>query len=176
MGLYDAVNMLDQIGVLDIILPFMLIFTVVYAILQQTNILGEGKKNFNITIAFVMGLGVVIPHVTGSYRGVDPVVLINSALPNVAVWIVAILMLLILIGVLGLKRDNMLEIKWAQTAVVFVAIAVVAFIFLNSAGIIYDIPFISNPDVQALLLILLVFGLIVYFVTSDSSTASSGGE
>jgi len=72
-----------------------LVFTIVFATLQKTKILGEDenkkpRKNFNAVIALVMGLAVVIPHVIGSYPPDGDVVnIINNALPNVSVVLVA---------------------------------------------------------------------------------------
>ena len=40
----------------DLILPFLLIFTLVFAILDRTKILGEGKKQINAIISLVIAL------------------------------------------------------------------------------------------------------------------------
>lgn len=40
----------------NILLPFLLIFVVVFAILEKTNILGEGKKYANLIVAIIVGL------------------------------------------------------------------------------------------------------------------------
>ncbi|MCK5149763.1 hypothetical protein KAJ87_02465 [Candidatus Pacearchaeota archaeon] len=40
----------------DFILPFLLIFTLVFAILEKTKLLGDGKKQLNAIVAFVIGL------------------------------------------------------------------------------------------------------------------------
>ena len=65
--LENFVRALDGWGLTDVMLPFLLIFTLVFAIMQKTKILGEDKKNFNVIIALVMALLVVIPHITSSY-------------------------------------------------------------------------------------------------------------
>src|SRR3989338_5040779 len=91
---------LERIGFVDVLLPFLLIFTVIFAILEKTKILGEGKKSMNVGIAFIFALLVVVPHVTGNFpAGYDPVAIINAALPSVSLVVVAIIALMILIGV-----------------------------------------------------------------------------
>jgi hypothetical protein len=40
----------------EFILPFLLVFVLVFAILQKTKILGDGKKQLDAIIAFVIGL------------------------------------------------------------------------------------------------------------------------
>lgn len=55
MAMSDTVLMLEGIGFFDYILPFMLIFVLVYAILKQTKVLGE-EKQINATAALVIAL------------------------------------------------------------------------------------------------------------------------
>ena len=40
----------------DYLLPFILVFVLVFAILEKTNILGEGKRQINAIIGFIAGL------------------------------------------------------------------------------------------------------------------------
>lgn len=40
----------------NFILPFLLAFVIVFAILEKTNLLGEGKRNANLLVAFVIGI------------------------------------------------------------------------------------------------------------------------
>ena len=102
LKLEGFVRTLENWGLTDVMLPFLLIFVIVYAILQKTKILGEGRKNLNVIIAVVVGLLVVIPHVTGRFPAdSDPVLIINDALPQVSIVLVAVVFLLILIGVFG---------------------------------------------------------------------------
>ncbi|HYD02697.1 MAG TPA: hypothetical protein VEC16_00200 [Alphaproteobacteria bacterium] len=168
---------MQNAGIADIILPFILIFTLVFAILQKTKILGvdddtkKPRKNFNVVVALVMGLGVVIPHVTGSYPSpnMDVVNIINTALPNISVVIVAVIMLLLMIGAFGGDVNIAGSNRLAGYAVFF-SIAVTIFIF-GTAAYWWNLPawasFMLNPDLQALIVIILVFGVIISFITGD---------
>ena len=172
---------LDDVGVLDVIMPFILVFTIIYAVLQKTKILGktedgQPRKNFNVIIALVMALATVIPHVTGktSYYGigiVDVVDIINTALPNVALVAVIIIMILITIGVFGKEFD----IGEGYGGIfVILAILVFGFIFATSAGWFAQgtlpswLYFVYDSQFQALVVALLVFGVIIYFITKES--------
>ncbi len=42
--------------VVQLVLPFLLVFTVIFAILDKTEILGEGKRQINAIVSFVTGL------------------------------------------------------------------------------------------------------------------------
>jgi hypothetical protein len=76
--------------VFEIILPFLLVFTVVFAILQKTRILGEGKKQIDAIVALVVGLIVV------SYGYATNI--ITSLVPFLAVSAIVILIFLLLSG------------------------------------------------------------------------------
>ncbi len=167
---------LEGIGVLDVLLPFILVFTIIFAVLQKVKILGTDKegnprKNFNVVVALVMALAVVIPHVTGMYRGQMSVVdIINNALPQVALLAVAIIMVLLTIGVFGREFEAG---KGFGGGVVALSVLIVGFIFAAAAGW-FDraiLPrwmwFIYDPQFQALIVTIVVFGLIIYFITKE---------
>ena len=64
-ALGNVITFMDKIGVYDVVLPFLLVFTLVFAILERSRILGtEGKdkdprKNLNAIVAFVISFLVV---------------------------------------------------------------------------------------------------------------------
>ncbi|MFH1400696.1 MAG: hypothetical protein ABIH41_04195 [Nanoarchaeota archaeon] len=171
MVMQDVVFWLKDEGVMDVLIPFILVFTLVFAVLQRTKILGAEKydKRYNTLIALVMGLAVVVPHVTGSYpMGYDVVDIINNALPQVSLVIVAIVMLLIIIGAFGHEMNiaNSPVGGW----VVILAVLFVAAIFGNAAGW-FRMPgwlrFIEDPETQTIIVVILVFALIVAFITHE---------
>jgi hypothetical protein len=169
MVLQDFVAQLDYWGVTDVLLPFILVFTIVFATLQKTKILGDGRKQYNVMVALVMALSVVIPHIVGSsILGFDPVVAINAALPQVSIIVVAILMMLLIIGVFG----NEVDIAGTSLSgiVVIVAFVAVALIFGSAVGWFYLpdwLMFLNNPEMQSLVIMILVFGIIIWFVTKE---------
>jgi hypothetical protein len=161
---------LEKWGVADILVPFLLIFTVVFAVLERSKVLGD-KKNFNVIVALSIALIVVIPHVMGTYPpGRDAVEIINTALPNISVVIVAIIMFLVLAGTFGVRLP-------LGTGVGFFALAsllVVAFIFGNAAGWWSGVPSWIDKDTQALIVMILVFGVIIWFITGGGGGAGAG--
>jgi len=163
----------DQWGIADVLLPFILIFTIVFAVLQKSKILGDGKKNFNVMVALVLGLSVVFPHVLGTYPpNADPVQIINSALPSVSVVLVAIVSLLLLIGIMGG------EVRWLGTSasgwIALVSLLIILYIFGRAAGWFQgNLPnwlrWLDDPNTQGFIIVLLVFGVIVWYITKDDS-------
>lgn len=163
------VNIFMQWDIIEFLVPFLLVFVIVFAVLQKTKILGDDRKNFNVIVALVMGLAVVIPHFTGMYTTFDPVYVINSSLPQVSLVLVAIVMVLLIIGVFG----NEFDIAGTSLAawVVIVAIIIVALIFGSSVGW-FHLPtwlaFLSiNPELQALIVMILIFAIIIWFITKE---------
>lgn len=170
---------LERWGLMDVILPFMLIFVVMFAVLEKTKVLGDGKKNLNVALSLVVSLIVVVPHVTGNYpAGYDPVKIINAALPSVSIVVVAVTMLLIMIGLfahdkvyLGLSMPG-----W----IAFASIVTLLVIFGSAAGW-YASGFnawlesIFGSDALAVVVMILVFGVIIAFITGENKADTAGG-
>jgi hypothetical protein len=171
MVFQEFIAALDAWGVTDVLLPFILVFTIVFATLQKTKILGDEKKNYNVVVALVMGLAVVIPHIVGRYPfNFDPVDVINSSLPQVSIILVAIIMLLLIIGIFG----NEIDIAGTSLAgwIVVLAIIAVLLIFGSAVGwfpLPFWLGFMLDPELQALIVMILVFGVIIWFITKDDS-------
>ena len=95
----NFVAYMESWGLKDVMLPFLLVFTVTYAIFTKAKILGEEKRNFNTVIALVLAGLVVVPHVTlGTLDTTDArlsnglpdaVEMINNSLPSISVVIIA---------------------------------------------------------------------------------------
>ena len=94
--LANAIEFLKRFGLFDIVLPFLLVFTLVFAILEKTKILGAdekklAKKNLNSMVAFVVALLVVATN--------KIVTTINTALPNIILLLVVVFAFLLLISI-----------------------------------------------------------------------------
>src|SRR3990167_10128684 len=93
---YDLSATLQDLGFYDFILPFLLVFTIVFAVLEKTKILGVDedsktpKRNLNAIVAFSIALFVVITK--------QIVVTLRSSLPQIALVLIVIISLLLLVG------------------------------------------------------------------------------
>jgi hypothetical protein len=94
----EIISDLESIGLYDVILPFFLVFTVIFGILEKTNIFGKESHKFNIIIALVFGFLIV--------RSTTLVALMNRFLPNVSMFILVIIALLIVLGIFGIQSDK----------------------------------------------------------------------
>ncbi len=171
----QAIITLDAAGLTDVILPFLLVFVLVFAIMQKTKVLTEQRK-INSLIALVIGLSVVIPHVLSPSPN-DVVNIFKQALPNVSAFFVGILALFMLVGMWGVKP------KWGDSAgwIVIVSLVIVGFLFMKAGGI-FDSNFppwlnwLDDSTTQTLIVFIIVFVAIVYFITSEPNKGKPLGE
>tara|TARA_Y100000310_G_scaffold302882_1_gene340703 strand:- start:4238 stop:4756 length:519 start_codon:yes stop_codon:yes gene_type:complete len=135
---------------IEIILPFILVFAVVFAILQKTNILGDGKRQIDAIVALVIGLIVI-----AFGQAVDIIIYL---MPVLAVSVVVLLVFMILYGMVFKEGEFAIPkgvkgvIGVLAAIVVVVAILIITgwwgrlvdYIFLegDSSGIIANIVFI----------------------------------
>lgn len=170
----NALQNLVDIGLVDVILPFLLVFTIIYAVLMKTSILGkkEEAKKYNIAVAFVIAMFVVVT---------TPVVeIMKEAIPNVSIIIVAIVMFLILIGVLGG------DAKWMGGSlsgwIALIAAVVVFYIFGSAAWgwtagrNVWWLDWMYHGQTASTVIVLLVFGIVVWFVTKEDKKEEKKDE
>ena len=164
---------LERVGVVDVLLPFLLIFTIIFAVLEKSRILGEERRNMNTAIAVIFALIIVIPHITGNLpAGFDPVLIINAALPAVGLVVVGIISLMILIGVFA--HDKVFIGMAMPGWIAFFSVVAIIIIFGSAAGIFatgFD-DFLEKTfgsDALAIFIMLVVFGVIIAFVTGGDA-------
>lgn len=164
----NAVEFMQDFGFFDVILPFLLVFTIFFGILEKTRIFGEEKigdksypkKNLNSMVAFVVAFFVIAAK--------EVVTSLQLSLPYVALGLVVLLSFMMLAGsFMGDKTFSFEGRPWAVflTLVSFIAVLL---IFLNSFGWLDPIIafFSSNPGTVLVptLLVGAVIGTIIYVV------------
>ncbi len=166
-GFSNFLYYLDLYGIRDVILPFLLFFTVLFAVLQKIKLFGsdESTKKYNLVLSLVIAALVVIPHITGYYpAGQDIVVIVNNVIPEIALLVVGIVMLLMMIGLLGVGPS-----RFFQSLIAWVSIGIVIIFFVNAISPVSWVRWIP-PVLQDSLIILLVIGILIYFVSRPGRT------
>lgn len=169
-----AIYLLESYGFRDVLLPFFLIFTILYATLSYSKMFGD-KKQVNVMISLIIGLLVVIPHVTRSYPpGLDVVDIINTAIPQVMVLVMAIVMFMVLVGMFGKK----LSVGPIFGLIVLFSIAVLVYIFGSAAGWFgrTRVDAWLTEDLKMLIVIIIIFGLVIAFLTGGVGGGKTVGE
>lgn len=173
--LQNAIQFFKDFGLFDVVLPFLLVFALIFAILEKTRILGTEKekgedvpkKNLNTMVAFVVAMLVVATN--------KIVEAINSALPNVVLIIVSFVAFLMMVGVfVGTGELNFAkDYKKLSMGFILVSLILLILIVLNSlktaAGITwldevlnYVVNNASGPVVMSIVFLIVAVGAIIY--------------
>ncbi|MDD4877676.1 MAG: hypothetical protein PHO02_01415 [Candidatus Nanoarchaeia archaeon] len=130
-----VITFLEKLGFFDVILPFLLVFTIVFGILEKTRVFGVEKigdkeyprKSINSMVAFSIAFFTVAAK--------QVVTSLQVSLPNVALILIIVVCFLMLAGSFMGDKPFSLEGRkyWVGFLTVVMFLAVV-FIFLNSFG------------------------------------------
>jgi hypothetical protein len=129
-----VIELLAKIGVYDIILPFLLVFTIMFAILEKTKVLGIDKlksgdeitkKNLNSMVAFVTAFLVI--------ASTQLVSIISEVMANMVLLMILAVCFLMLVGVFFTDKQFSLEDMpgWQSFFMILMFISIIV-IFLNA--------------------------------------------
>lgn len=114
-SLTDILNTWADFGVFAYALPFLMIFAIVYGILNKTNLLGE-NKGVQATIALAIGLlALQFDYVSGFYASIFP-----YAGMGIAVLLVALILMGLAAGEKGMEWTN--KVWFGIGAVIFIVV------------------------------------------------------
>ena len=148
----------ESVGGFDIILPFLLIFALVFALMEKVQLFGDKRRNIHVIVALVAGFLVVSQP--------NLVYLIQGFIPRVAMFILVVLMGLLVMGMFGLKGEKFTG--WPLG--VAVVVAIIAIIWsLSAATSAYYWPFygILTPYDIAWLIAIGVFILVLWLIVKE---------
>jgi len=170
--LLNGINALVQNGLVQILI-FALIFAVVFGILQNVKIFGDDgteTKKYNAIIAMVFGLLAILPNLISPNSKYDIVPIVERALPQTMLVLVALLGVLILLGLFGWNMDDFSSTySWLKPIVAIVLIVIVFWIFVAASPIGWRLPYWLDRDIMAVVIALAVFGVIVGYIMSDTT-------
>lgn len=180
-----VIGFLDKIGVYDIILPFLLVFTIVFAILEKTKVLGiekiDGKdatkKNINAIVAFCIAFLVI--------ASTQLVSLINQVMANVVLLLILAVCFLMLVGVFfGDKEFTLKDFPgWIKFFMILMFVGIVV-IFLNAIVVnaegntaleaVFSIFVNWNETWAAAIIFLIVIGGFIFFIVREPAQKKEG--
>ncbi|MEK6922952.1 MAG: hypothetical protein AABX08_04095 [Nanoarchaeota archaeon] len=178
-----SIDFLESFGFFDIVLPFILVFTLVFAILEKTRILGEEdkkpKKNLNALAAFVVGLFVV--------AATNIVGVLRDSIPVITLLLIVLLSFMLLVGAFhGEKEFTFAESKgWRSflTVVMFIGVLLIFGNFIKTDSgetwleVFWDFvqeDLGSGPIVSSVIFLAIII-FVVWFV-SYGKFGKEGGE
>lgn len=165
-ALGNAIDFLTAFGFFDVVLPFLLVFTVTFGVLEKSNLFGKDKKNLNAMVAFTVGFLVV--------AATQITTAIQLSVPKVAFMLIILISLLLLVGSLmkpapeGLDFWGQLSnfVKWPVGVIIAVSILT---IFLSSVGWLEPIisffrTNIGSPVITTLFFIGVLIGVVYWMM------------
>ena len=170
-----VIEFFTELGIYDVILPFLLVFTIVFAILEKSRVFGTEKigdtdytrKNLNSMVAFVIGFLVV--------ASTQVVAIINTALAHMVLLLLLVLCFIILIGVfMSGEKEVILEGGWKTFFMVLMFIGIIL-IFLNAIGWLgsgwdYVVRNWSSATVGSIFLLAFVVGFMFWITKEPKKT------
>lgn len=137
----NAIDFFVAIGLYDVVLPFLLVFTLMFAFLEKTRVLGYDqvkiggdmynvpKKNLNAMIAFVTGLFVVL--------SAQLVGIVNQVLAHTVLLMMLSFLFLLVLGSFLKQTDEGIHIDPVKQRVLYYLLVTLSFItiimiFLNA--------------------------------------------
>ncbi|MFA5020281.1 MAG: hypothetical protein WC533_04235 [Candidatus Pacearchaeota archaeon] len=165
-------NILANDFLVQIIYPFLLIFTLIFAILEKTKILGDEKHQVNALTSLAIALiAVAFSWATG---------IITKLMPFLAVSVVIILVLMILYGFVatgptgGFTVPNWM--KYGLAVVIIIAVIIAVIVATGQWGFVYNSLFVSGTPTgwfTNILLLAIIIGAIAIVLTSGKKGSSS---
>lgn len=179
------IEKLIDIGFYRVFLPFILVYAVVFAILEKSKIFSGGDsereqvRNVNSVIAFVFGLFVVASIQTVTY--------IQSLITNIVIFIIFILVVLILLAFIfgdqymQLLQDDHGKLKgwvtWTVATIVLVVALAVLFSVLGVWNVVSDLwNEYYDSDIVSTFIILVIVGGVIIWITKGDSKSGGGHE
>lgn len=165
---YEVIYYLQAYGIYDYLLPLLLFFTIIFAALEKTMVLGHygkdehkrPKSNLNIVVALIIALIVIV--------NVPATQFVSGFLSNTGVIIIIAIVFLLFIalfspGVEFFKEGTM---KWIGLALAILAV-LWALRAYNIADDLYYFNFITSEAISWLIAVGMIIGVII-LLKSDS--------
>jgi hypothetical protein len=155
----------NNLGLFDIVLPFLLVFAIVFGLLSSTHFFGDNRSVY-VIIAIVIGLI--------SLRFTDLfTVFISELFPRLGVGIAVILTVLILAG-LFINKDEKRYWGWGLSVLGLVIAIAIIYQSFDAIGLSQGI-FGNTDTIGFIVLAILIIGVIIAVSASKSGGGGSRG-
>ena len=181
-----VIEFFTQIGLFDVVLPFLLVFTIVFAILEKTKVLGteehEGhhytKKNLNAIASFVISFLVIAAK--------ELVQIINETVAKSVIVLFFSVLFLLLVGSFHKEEKEPMYLKgpWKITFMVIVFLAIVG-IFLDAIKTsdgrtwlqrLGDFTGSGNDQLAGSIILLAIIVFFIVYAVKEPAKEHSSGE
>ena len=163
----EAVAFMEDFGIYDVVIPFILVFTIIFATLEKIKIFGKDSRRYNALIALSIALLFI--------AATNLVEALNQYLPIIGLILAAFLGLAMMIGMFSDKEGGPgQKVFWviAGAAALVVGLAYLP----KMGGFLGDIfkPFEENSGI--IIVLAIVIGIIVWLAKGDTGTKNSSRD
>ncbi len=168
---YGGFTILSSPFFIEGLLPFLLVFSLVFAVLQKSQILGNGKRQIDALVSLAIGLMVI--------AFAQAVGIILQMVTFLAVALVIVLVFMILVG--SLFKEGSFDLhagwKWAISGLAFLAVAIAALVYTGGWDWIMNFIDSSGSSLWTnIVFIVIIVGAVALVVLMGGKSASSGSS
>ena len=167
----SVIEFFEEVGLYDVVLPFLLVFTIVFAILEKTRVFGTekidgneySKKNLNAVAAFVIGFFVI-----ASSKLVEIITTVSSY--TVLLLLLSVLFLLLVGSFMKEGEGGFLKGNWNYFFMILMFVGIVL-IFIYALGWwdqVWDFfRFQTGGEVVGSIILLVIIVLFIWYITKS---------
>ncbi|MCD4759986.1 hypothetical protein K8R33_03790, partial [archaeon] len=169
---YSILYTLESSGLYEFFLPFLLIFVVLFAILEKTYIFGGGssdgpKTNINVVVSLIIAALLVVQ--------TDLVMFMNMYLSRMAFFIVAGIMFMLVVAMFaGTKGNSKFEGFGIGAGVILAIVALLWSLSSSTYGASFPYWFYLSESVISALLLVGVLVLVIALVAAGNNKDNKG--
>jgi len=164
----NALVFFDQLGVYDVVLPFLLIFTLVFAMLEKTMVLGKdnpARKNLSAMVSFVAAFLVV--------ASAQLVFVINRTIGMMMVILVMIILMMLVWGTFSKQGEVELPSFYRNALMAITFLGAVLIVMWNLGWLqflyAYTSGNLSGPVVGSIFLLVIILGFMMWIYGSGET-------
>jgi hypothetical membrane protein len=167
----SVIEFFEEVGLYDVVLPFLLVFTIVFAILEKTRVFGTekidgneySKKNLNAVAAFVIGFFVI-----ASSKLVEIITTVSSY--TVLLLLLSVLFLLLVGSFMKEGEGGFLKGNWNYFFMILMFVGIVL-IFIYALGWwdrVWDFfRFQTGGEVVGSIILIVIIVLFIWYITKS---------
>ena len=167
----SVIEFFEEVGLYDVVLPFLLVFTIVFAILEKTRVFGTekidgneySKKNLNAVAAFVIGFFVI-----ASSKLVEIITTVSSY--TVLLLLLSVLFLLLVGSFMKEGEGGFLTGNWNYFFMILMFVGIVL-IFIYALGWwdqVWDFfRFQTGGEVVGSIILIVIIVLFIWYITKS---------
>ncbi len=176
----EAVEVLNQIGIFDVLVPFMIVSAALYGVLEKSKLFGD-RHDVNAMVAIAAGILSIVSLTLNRF--------ILNFMPVVLIFAVFLLIVLLLITWMGLKPETIVKFLkepavWMMLMIIILSLVTIS---LNqtrteiSGNVSIGTPteevtpetltdpmaVVTQPKVVGVIFVLVLFAVITYMMTAE---------